>query len=94
MYDNGGGFNGSMQHHLILSFFSEVVFMTQGKRAELSEAMKKRRVWCRWKAGQSLHRIGDACGKPHTSIHCLLSHHNEIVPAAGGLPHNKKSPKL
>ncbi|MCU1240374.1 MAG: integrase catalytic subunit [Candidatus Acidoferrum typicum] len=38
-------------------------------------------VWCRWKAGQSLHMIGRAFGKPHTSIHCLLSHHGGIVPA-------------
>jgi IS30 family transposase len=54
--------------------------MTQGKRAELSEAQKND-VWCRWKAGESLHMIGRACGKPHMSIHCLLSHHGGIVPA-------------
>ncbi len=54
--------------------------MTQGKRAELSE-VQKNDVWRRWKAGQSLHMIGRACGKPHTSIHCLLSHHGGIVPA-------------
>jgi IS30 family transposase len=29
-----------------------------------------------------LHRIGRVFGKPHTSIHCLLSHHSGIVPAA------------
>jgi IS30 family transposase len=55
--------------------------MTQGKREELSEAQRTE-VWCRWKAGQSLHEIGRAFGKPHTSIHCLLSHHGGIVPAA------------
>src|SRR5712692_3078906 len=54
--------------------------MTQGKRAELSE-VQKNDVWRRWKAGQSLHMIGRACGKPHTSIHCLLAHHGGIVPA-------------
>jgi hypothetical protein len=53
--------------------------MTQGKRVELSETQKSD-VWCRWKAGQSLHMIGRAFGKPHTSIHCLLSHHGGIVP--------------
>ena len=55
--------------------------MAQGKRVELS-ATQKTDMWCRWKAGQSLHRIGRAFGKPHTSIHCLLSHHGGIVPAA------------
>ncbi len=55
--------------------------MAQGKRAGLSAAHRTE-VWCRWKAGQSLHMIGRAFGKPHTSIHCLLSHHGGIVPAA------------
>ena len=54
--------------------------MTQGKRVELSAAQKTG-VWCRWKAGESLHTIGRAFGKPHTSIHCLLAHHGRIVPA-------------
>jgi hypothetical protein len=35
-----------------------------------------------WKAGLSLHTIGRAFGKPHTSIHCLLSHHGGVAPAA------------
>src|SRR5713226_10483392 len=55
--------------------------MTQVKRVGLSPAQKSD-IWCRWKAGQSLHMIGRAFGKPHTSIHCLLSHHGGIVPAA------------
>src|SRR6266852_9335390 len=55
--------------------------MSQGKRVGLSAAQRTE-VWCRWKAGQSLHRIGRAFGKPHTSIHCLLSHHGGIVPPA------------
>ena len=55
--------------------------MTQGKRVELSAAQKTD-VWSRWKAGQSLHETGRAFGKQHTSIHCVLSHHGGIVPAA------------
>jgi hypothetical protein len=55
--------------------------MTQGKRVGLS-ATQKSDIWLRWKAGQSLHEIGRAFGKPHTSIHCLLSHHGGIVPTA------------
>jgi DDE superfamily endonuclease/Helix-turn-helix domain len=35
-----------------------------------------------WKAGKPLHVIGRAFGKPHTSIHCLLSHHYGIFRAA------------
>src|SRR5260370_6702631 len=58
----------------------EVVSMTQGKRAELS-AVQKTDVWCRWKAGQSLHTIGRAFGKPHTSLPRLLAHHGGMVPA-------------
>jgi hypothetical protein len=58
----------------------EVVSMTQGKRVELSAAQRTD-VWSRWKTGQSLHTIGRAFGKPHTSIHCLLAHHGGIVPA-------------
>jgi len=55
--------------------------MSQGKRVGLSAAQRTE-VWRRWKAGQSLHEIGRAFGKPHTSIHCLLSHHGGIVPPA------------
>jgi IS30 family transposase len=39
-------------------------------------------MWCRWKAGQSLHQIGRAFGKEHTVIHFLLAQHGGIVPAA------------
>src|ERR1700691_2202713 len=53
--------------------------MTQGKYVELSAAQRTE-VWRRWKAGESLHRIGRAFDRPHTSIHCLLSHHGGIVP--------------
>jgi len=54
--------------------------MAQGKYVELSVAQRTE-VWRRWKAGESLHRIGRAFDRPHTSIHCLLSHHGGIVPA-------------
>jgi hypothetical protein len=54
--------------------------MTQGKRFGLSAA-QKRDMWCRWKAGDSLHRIGRAFGKEHSSIRCLVSRHGGFVPA-------------
>jgi IS30 family transposase len=54
--------------------------MTQGKRAGLSAA-EKTDLWGRWKRGQSLHEIGRAFGKGHSSIRLLLSYHGGIVPA-------------
>src|ERR1700726_2913819 len=54
--------------------------MTQGKRFGLS-AMQQSDMWCRWKAGQSLHEIGRAFGKEHSSIRCLVARHGGIVPA-------------
>jgi hypothetical protein len=42
--------------------------MTQGKRVALSAAQRTD-LWSRWKAGQSLHVIGRAFGKPHNSTH-------------------------
>jgi hypothetical protein len=54
--------------------------MTQGKYVELS-VVQRADVWRRWKAGDSLHTIGRAVGRPHTSIHCLLARHGGIVPA-------------
>ncbi|MGB0033998.1 MAG: hypothetical protein WBP79_00815, partial [Candidatus Acidiferrales bacterium] len=54
--------------------------MTQGKRFGLSAAQKSD-VWCRWKAGDSLHKIGRAFGKEHSSIRCLVSRHGGFVPA-------------
>jgi hypothetical protein len=47
---------------------------------ELSEAQRTD-VWRRWKAGESLHTIGRALDRPHTSRHCLSAHHDGIVPA-------------
>src|SRR5271154_3482873 len=69
-----------MQHHLIWNFRSKVVFMTQGQRVALSAAQRTE-LWSRWKAGESLHTIGRAFDRPHTSIHCLLAHHGGIVSA-------------
>ena len=46
--------------------------MTEGKRFGLSAAQKSD-MWGRWKAGQSLHEIGRAFGKEHSSIRCLVS---------------------
>jgi hypothetical protein len=52
--------------------------MSQGKYVELSVAQRAD-LWRRWKAGESLHTIGRAFDRPHTSIHCLLAHHGGIV---------------
>jgi hypothetical protein len=49
--------------------------MTQGKYVELSVAQGADMLR-RWKAGDSLHTIGRAFDRPHTSIHCLLAHHD------------------
>src|SRR5271169_2808232 len=50
------------------------------KRFGLS-ADQKLDVWRRWKAGQTLHEIGRAFGKEHSSIRCLVSRHGGIAPA-------------
>ncbi|MGB8802224.1 MAG: IS30 family transposase [Candidatus Acidiferrales bacterium] len=55
--------------------------MRPGKRFGLS-VTEKRDMWRRWKAGQSLHEIGRAFDKPHTSIRCLLLPRGGIPPAA------------
>jgi IS30 family transposase len=52
--------------------------MIQGNRFGLS-AVQKSDMWRRWKAGESLHEIGRAFGKPHTSIRCLVSRYGGIV---------------
>ena len=54
--------------------------MTQGRYVALSGAQRTE-LWRRWRAGESLHTIGRALDRPHTSIHCLLAHHGGIVPA-------------
>jgi IS30 family transposase len=54
--------------------------MRQGKRFGLS-AVQKSDMWRRWKAGQSLHEIGRAFGKSHSSIRCVVSLHGGFAPA-------------
>jgi IS30 family transposase len=55
--------------------------MSVGKRSRLSLTQRSE-IWSRWKAGQSLHEIGRAFGKPHNSIRCLLLPRGGIPPAA------------
>ena len=55
--------------------------MSQGKRSRLS-LRQKSEIWSRWKSGQSLHEIGRAFAKPHSSIRCLLLPRGGIPPAA------------
>jgi transposase, IS30 family len=54
--------------------------MRPGKRFGLSVAQKSD-MWRRWKAGQSLHEIGRALGKEHSSIRCVVLRHGGFVPA-------------
>ncbi|HUL32313.1 MAG TPA: IS30 family transposase, partial [Candidatus Eisenbacteria bacterium] len=53
--------------------------MRPGIRFGLS-AEQKTDVWRRWRAGQTLHEIGRAFGKEHSSIRCLVSRHGGIAP--------------
>src|SRR5580698_11064997 len=55
--------------------------MKPGKRFGLS-AVEKNEIWRRWKAGQTLHEIGRAFDKPHSSIRCLLLPRGGIPPTA------------
>jgi IS30 family transposase len=55
--------------------------MIRRKRSRLSAAQKTE-IWKRWKAGQSLHEIGRAFDKPHTTIHQFLLPSGGIRPAA------------
>jgi hypothetical protein len=68
-----------MQHHLKDLLF--MVCMRSGKRFGLS-TVEKSDIWSRWKTGQSLHEIGRAFDKPHTSIRHLLLRRGGIPPAA------------
>jgi hypothetical protein len=54
--------------------------MKPGKRFGLS-AIEKSDIWRRRKAGETLHEIGRAFDKPHTSIRCLLLPRGGIPPA-------------
>ena len=53
--------------------------MKAGKRFGLS-AIEKSDIWRRWKAGETLHEIGRAFEKPHSSIRCLLLPRGGIPP--------------
>ena len=55
--------------------------MSQQKRSRLSSTQKTD-IWRRWKAGQSLHEIGRAYGKPHPSIRGVLLPRGGIPPIA------------
>jgi IS30 family transposase len=55
--------------------------MSQQRRSRFSPTQITD-VWRRWKAGQSLHDIGRAYGKPHPSIRCVLLPRGGIAPAA------------
>jgi hypothetical protein len=66
----------------VIKLFSKVLFMKQKRRFGLSPAQKSD-VWRRWKAGQTLHEIGRAFGKPHNSIRGLVSRHGGIAPSGG-----------
>ena len=55
--------------------------MSERKQSRLSPAQRTD-VWSRWKAGESLHEIGRACGKPHSCIRCVLLPRGGIPPAA------------
>jgi hypothetical protein len=37
-------------------------------------------VWRRWKAGQTLHELGRAFGKEHSSIRCPVSRYGGLCP--------------
>src|SRR5277367_1236093 len=64
-----------------------MVCMRSGKRFGLS-AVEKSDIWSRWKTGQSLHAIGRAFDKPHTSIRHLL------LPRGGIPPRVRRRPRL
>jgi IS30 family transposase len=55
--------------------------MTQGKWSRLS-AIQRADIWMRWKAGQTLHEIGRAYGKPHPTIRGVLLPRGGIPPIA------------
>jgi IS30 family transposase len=58
-----------------------MVFMSQQKRSRLSPSQKAD-IWNRWKAGQTLHEIGRAYGKPHPTIRGILLPRGGIPPIA------------
>lgn len=44
--------------------------------------MEKNEIWGRWKAGQSMHAIGRAYGRPHPTVRKLLLPRGGIAPIA------------
>jgi IS30 family transposase len=55
--------------------------MVERKRTRLSPT-EKNDIWGRWKAGQSMHEIGRAHGRPHPTIRKLLLPRGGIAPIA------------
>src|SRR2546423_8957244 len=55
--------------------------MIERKRMRLSPT-EKNEIWGRWKAGQSMHEIGRAYGRPHPPIRKLLLPRGGIAPIA------------
>jgi IS30 family transposase len=55
--------------------------MIKRKRTRLSPT-EKNEIWERWKAGQSMHEIGRAYGRPHPTIRKLLLPRGGIAPIA------------
>jgi len=53
--------------------------MIERKRTRLSPT-EKNEIWGRWKAGQSMHEIGRAYGRPHPTIRKLLLPRGGIAP--------------
>src|SRR6202163_853428 len=70
-----------MQHHLIRLLSKGGVDMKLGERFGMS-ANEKSDIWRRWKAVETLHEIGRAFDKPHSSIRCLLLPRGGIPPKA------------
>jgi len=54
--------------------------MIDVKRSRLSPT-EKNDIWSRWKAGQSLHEIGRAYGRPHPTIRKLFLPRGGIAPS-------------
>src|SRR6202035_1352264 len=55
--------------------------MIERKRTRLS-LTEKNEIWGRWKAGQSMHEIGRAYGRPHPPMRKLLLPRGGIAPIA------------
>src|SRR5487761_541644 len=55
--------------------------MIKRKRTRLSPK-EKNEIWGRWKAGQSMHEIGRAYGRPHPTMRKLLLPRGGIAPIA------------